>query len=102
MHVFDEAFDVEHGSFVDTAAIMQDMDLIISTDTATAHIAGALGKKVWLLLPYVTDWRWLHNRTDSPWYSSMRIFKQPHPFDWQTMMDELYTVFEKELKINSY
>ncbi len=97
LHVFDEAFDVEHGSFVDTAAVIQEMDLIISADTATAHIAGALGKKVWLLLPYVTDWRWLHNRTDSPWYPTMRIFKQPHPFDWQTMMDELYTVFEKEL-----
>lgn len=97
MHILDESFDVAHGSFVDSAAIMQEMDLIISTDTAIAHLAGALGKKVWLLLPYVTDWRWLHNRTDSPWYPTMRIFKQPHPFDWQSIMDELYTVFEKEL-----
>ena len=97
LHTFDESFDVDHGSFVDTAAVMQEMDLIISTDTATAHLAGALGKKVYLLLPYATDWRWLHDRTDSPWYPTMRIFKQPHPFDWQTMMDELHHVFVKEL-----
>lgn len=97
LHLFDESFDVAHGSFVDTAAAMQEMDLIISTDTATAHLAGALGKKVWLLLPYVTDWRWLHNRTDSPWYPTMRIFKQPHPFDWKTMMNELENSFLHEL-----
>jgi len=97
IHVFDTSFDVAHGSFVDSAAVMQEMDLIISTDTATAHLAGALGKPVWLLLPYATDWRWLHNRTDSPWYPTMRIFKQSHPFDWQTMMDDLYTIFLKEL-----
>ena len=98
LHVFDESFDMQHGSFIDSAAVMQEMDLIISTDTATAHLAGALGKKVWLLLPYVTDWRWIHNRTDSPWYPTMRIFKQPAPFDWQTMMDKLYPIVLKELK----
>ncbi len=96
LHLFDESFDVAYGSFVDTAAVMHEMDLIISTDTATAHLAGAMGKKVWLLLPYNTDWRWLHNRTDSPWYPTMRIFKQPHPFDWQTIMDEVYIAFLQE------
>lgn len=90
LHIFERSFDVDHGNFVDTAAVMQEMDLIISTDTATAHLAGALGKPVWLLLPYVTDWRWIHGRTDSPWYPMMRIFKQSHPFDWQSMMHEVY------------
>lgn len=97
IQLFDESFDVAHGSFVDTAAVMQEMDLIISADTATAHLAGALGKKVWILLPYVTDWRWIHNRTDSPWYPTMRIFKQPHPFDWQTVMDNVHAALLGEL-----
>ncbi len=99
LHVFDKSFDVDHGSFVDTAAVIHEMDLIISTDTATAHLAGAMGKKVWLLLPYATDWRWLHNRTDSAWYPTMRIFKQPHPFDWQSVMESVYETFIKEFQL---
>ncbi len=96
LHIFDESFDVTHGSFMDTAAVMHEMDLIISTDTAIAHLAGAMGKKIWLLLPYVTDWRWLVDRTDSPWYPTMQIFKQPHPFDWKTIMNKLYSSLLKE------
>lgn len=90
IHVFDETFDRTHGSFVDTAAVMQHMDLILSVDTATAHLAGAMGRPVWLLLPWATDWRWLEHRTTSPWYPTMRIFKQPKPFDWQSVMQEVY------------
>ena len=89
-HVFDENFDKTHGSFVDTAAVMQNMDLIISVDTAIAHLAGAMAKPVWLLLPWATDWRWLEHKTTSPWYPTMRIFKQPKPFDWKTVMHEVY------------
>ena len=89
LHAFDN-FDEEHGNFMDTAAIMQHMDLIITIDSAVAHLAGALGRPVWLLLPYATDWRWMHNRTDSPWYPTMRIFKQPHPFDWHSVMTQVY------------
>jgi len=90
---FDETFDKKHGPFMDTAAVMQELDLIISTDTATAHIAGALGRPVWLLLPYATDWRWLAKRADSPWYPTMRIFKQPNPFDWDSIRQKLNAPF---------
>ena len=86
LHIFDDDFDKKHGSFMDTAAVMEQMDLIITVDTAVAHLAGALGRPVWLLLPYSTDWRWIVNRTDSPWYPTMRIFKQPAPFDWDSVM----------------
>jgi len=86
LHIFDDNFDKKHGSFMDTAAVMEHMDLIITVDTAVAHLAGALGRPVWLLLPYSTDWRWIVNRTDSPWYPTMRIFKQPAPFDWDNVM----------------
>jgi hypothetical protein len=86
---FDESFDVAHGPFMDTAALISHLDLVITVDTAIAHLAGALGVRVWLLLPYCTDWRWIVGRTDSPWYPSMRIFKQKEPFDWQAVMNEV-------------
>jgi hypothetical protein len=87
--VFDEHFDKDAGPFMDTAAVMQHLDLIITVDTAIAHLAGALGKKVWLLLPFATDWRWIVGRTDTPWYPTMKIFKQSQPFDWESVMCEV-------------
>jgi hypothetical protein len=69
--------------FLDTAAIMENLDLVISADTAAAHLAGALGKPVWLLLPFVPDWRWMLDREDSPWYPTMRLFRQTEPGDWE-------------------
>jgi len=90
LYTFGDDFDKTHGSFMDTAAVMQELDLIISVDTAVAHLAGGLGKPVWLLLPFATDWRWIHNRTDSPWYPLMRIFKQPYPFDWDSVMHNIH------------
>ena len=69
-----------------TAAIIEQLDLVISVDTATTHLAGALGKPVWLLLPFAGEWRWLHDRADSPWYPTMRIFRQPSPGDWRTVL----------------
>lgn len=68
--------------FADTAALMQELDLIITVDTSLAHLAGALGKPVWVLLPYAPDWRWQLHRDDSPWYPSMTLFRQPSPGDW--------------------
>ncbi len=96
--VFDASFDQKYGNFIDSAAVMQSLDLIITTDTAIAHLAGAMGKRVWLLLPYATDWRWIHDRSDSPWYPTMRIFKQPEPFDWESVMQEVIDAFKKEIQ----
>jgi len=69
--------------FSDTAALIAELDLVISVDTAVAHLAGALGKPVWLLLAYHPDWRWMLERSDSPWYPSMRLFRQAMPGDWR-------------------
>ncbi len=68
--------------FADTAAIVAELDLVISVDTAVAHLAGALARPVWLLVPFVPEWRWLRERTDSPWYPTMRLFRQTCPGDW--------------------
>jgi len=72
--------------FADTAALMMHLDLIISVDTAVAHLAGALGKPVWTLLPFVPDWRWMLDRDDSPWYPTMRLFRQPKLGDWDSVI----------------
>lgn len=72
--------------FSDTAAIIHNLDLIISIDTAVAHLAGALGKPVWTLLPFIPDWRWMLNRNDSPWYPTMRLFRQPSRGDWESVI----------------
>jgi len=79
-----------------TAAIIGQLDLVISVDTATAHLAGALGKPVWLLLPFAGEWRWLHDRTDSPWYPTMRIFRQPTPGDWRTVLSQVLSALRVE------
>ena len=66
-----------------TAALIEALDLVISVDTAAVHLAGALGKPVWVLNRYDQDWRWLRNRTDSPWYPTLRLFRQPQRGDLQ-------------------
>lgn len=73
--------------FLDTAAYLQQLDLVITVDTAVAHLAGSLGRPTWLLLPCVPDWRWLLERPDSPWYPGMRLFRQPRPGDWAAVLD---------------
>lgn len=70
----------------ETAAAIECLDLVISVDTSVAHLAGALGKPVWILLPYNPDWRWLMDRPDSPWYPTVRLFRQPTFGDWPTVM----------------
>lgn len=72
--------------FGDTAAVIAQLDLVITTDTAIAHLAGALGKPTWVLLSFVPDWRWLLDREDSPWYPTMRLFRQTQPGDWEGVM----------------
>ena len=73
--------------FADTAALLDQMDLVVTIDTAVAHLAGALAKPVWVMLPYSADWRWLIDRDDSPWYPSARLFRQQRPRDWHGVVD---------------
>ena len=68
--------------FGDTAALIEAMDLVVSVDTAVAHLAGALAKPVWIMLAFIPDWRWLLDRPDSPWYPTARLFRQTTPGDW--------------------
>ncbi|MDD5104155.1 MAG: tetratricopeptide repeat protein [Desulfuromonadaceae bacterium] len=75
--------------FADTAALISCLDLVITIDTAVAHLAGALGKPVWLMLPPTGDWRWLLEEKDSPWYPSMQIFRQSNEFGWRTVIDRI-------------
>jgi tetratricopeptide (TPR) repeat protein len=75
--------------FADTAALIANLDLIISVDTAVAHLAGAMGKPVWLLLPFAPDWRWMLYRDDTPWYPTMRIFRQSRPGDWDGVLVDI-------------
>ena len=79
----------EFGDFHDTAAAVAALDLVISVDTSVAHLAGALGKPVWVLLPFCPDWRWLLDRDDSPWYPTARLFRQPGIGDWESVMDRV-------------
>ena len=73
--------------FSDTAAVIAQLDLVISVDTSVAHLAGALGKPVWVLLPFCPDWRWLLDRDDSPWYPTARLFRQPRIGDWDSVIE---------------
>jgi ADP-heptose:LPS heptosyltransferase len=75
--------------FAETAAAIVNLDLVISVDTAVAHLAGALAKPVWLLLPFVPDWRWLLDRDDTPWYRTMRLFRQRTPGDWDEVIERV-------------
>lgn len=79
-------FDKKNGRFMDTPAVMLNLDLVITIDTSIVHLAGGLGVQTWLLLPEPPDWRWILNRTDSPWYPTMRLFKQDKLGDWDNVM----------------
>jgi ADP-heptose:LPS heptosyltransferase len=75
--------------FADTAALLDNLDLLISADTAPAHLAGALGKPVWVIAAFFADWRYMLGRSDNPWYSSMQVFRQPRASDWQTPVSQI-------------
>ncbi len=92
MKLIDLTDDFE--DFADTAALIMNLDLVISVDTAVAHLAGALGKPVWTLLPAAGEWRWLLARNDSPWYPTMRLFRQSAPGDWNSVI----TAVARELR----
>jgi tetratricopeptide (TPR) repeat protein len=78
-----------YADFLETAAMLQALDLVITIDTALAHLAGSLGRPAWVLLPRPADWRWLTERSTSPWYSSLRLFRQPAPGDWASVLLEV-------------
>lgn len=78
-----------------TASVIRQLDLIISVDTSVAHLAGALGMQIWTLLPFAPDWRWMTERDDSPWYPTMRLFRQPAPGDWNSVFDKVKNELER-------
>jgi hypothetical protein len=84
------------GDFAATAAAINALDLVITVDTAVAHLAGAMGKPVWILLPFAPDWRWLTGRQDSPWYPTARLLRQPEPEDWRTVLARVAAELRQE------
>ena len=88
--------------FEDTAGYLSQMDLVITVDTAVAHLAGALGKPTWTLLPNAADWRWRMHRSDSPWYPSMRLFRQPSAGDWNRVLEEIsHSLFNHSAQLST-
>ena len=86
---FDGNFDTGTDAFIDTAAIMANCDLIITSDTAVAHLAGALGRPTWVALKYIPDWRWMLNRSDNQWYPTMTLYRQKITGDWASVFDAI-------------
>src|SRR5258707_11619451 len=88
-------FDQGPDAFVDTAAVNANLDLVITTDTAVAHLVGALGRPVWIALKQVPDWRWLLDREDSPWYPTARLFRQRRAGDWDELIARIAAELDK-------
>jgi hypothetical protein len=86
---------------MDTAAVMKNLDLVISCDTATAHLAGALGVPVWVALSFAADWRWLQGRADSPWYPSARLFRQSVLGNWVDVFERLAAALAETVAKNA-
>lgn len=84
---------------MDTAAVMMNLDLIITVDTSIAHVAGALGKEVWMLLPYACDCRWGIEGNSTAWYPTMKLFRQPKPGDWTTVIEQVKVALMKLKKV---
>jgi tetratricopeptide (TPR) repeat protein len=86
----------EIGSFDDTMAILEALDLLISVDTSVVHLAGAMGRPVWVLLAHCADWRWLTGRESSPWYPALRLFRQSTPGGWEAIVDQVADALGRE------
>jgi tetratricopeptide (TPR) repeat protein len=97
--IFTPLIDEDSGPFMDTAAILKTIDLVICTDTALPHLAGALGVPAWLAVPYVPDWRWLLEREDSPWYPTMRLFRQKQHGDWTSVFERIADELKKVARL---
>jgi hypothetical protein len=87
--------DVTAEALVDTAAVMKNLDLVIAVDTSLAHLAGALGVKVWVAMPLASDWRWLTGREDTPWYPTMRLFRQKKLGEWGEVIERMAGALEE-------
>lgn len=87
---FEASFDRDNGAFEDTAALMMLLDLVITVDTSIAHLAGALGVPTWVILPHVADWRWMQKTFESAWYPKMRLYRQQHTGNWDTIIDQIF------------
>lgn len=85
-------------TFADTAAAIENLDLVISVDTAVLHLAAAMGKSAWALIPFSPDWRWLLDRSDSPWYPTLRLFRQKKYADWKEVFEEITQELEKAIQ----
>jgi hypothetical protein len=75
--------------FADTASAVEQLDVVIAVDTSLAHLAGALGRPTWVLLPFAPDWRWMLKRDDSPWYPTVRLFRQTEPGNWSSVIERV-------------
>ncbi|WP_207004589.1 tetratricopeptide repeat protein [Trinickia mobilis] len=83
------SFGAQLADFADTAALLEQLDLVISVDTSIAHLAGALARPAWILLPHYPDWRWMHDRADTPWYPTARLFRQAVAHDWPGVIEQV-------------
>ena len=95
VHLYQEQLS----DFSDTAALIYEMDLIITIDTSVAHLAGALAKKTLILLPFVPDWRWLMTGEKNPWYPTIKLFRQTASLDWNEVIEKLVTELQDYLSV---
>jgi hypothetical protein len=93
-----DQFDEDGGAFADTAAVMMSLDLVVCPNTSVAHLAGALGRDVFLAVPRAGDWRWLVGREDSPWYPTLRLFRQTQSGDWTDVVARMADAVQERLR----
>jgi hypothetical protein len=96
LHIQVEDLEPQLGDFGDLAVIIDQLDLVISIDSPVAHLAGALGKKAWTLLSHVADWRWMLEGESTPWYPTMRLFRQTQPDDWRGLIERVAEALSKQ------
>jgi Flp pilus assembly protein TadD len=96
---FGDSFDKEHGAFIDTAAVAHALDLVITVDTSLAHLVGALNRPVWVMLPVAADVRWMIDKKNTPWYPSMKFFRQTMVGDWRPVIQEIRRELTKKVKV---
>jgi ADP-heptose:LPS heptosyltransferase len=89
-----DATDEYGDGLLPLTSVIAQLDLVITVDTLAAHLAGALGTPAWVMLQYAADWRWMTGRSDSPWYPSLRLFRQSQPGDWRRVVEDILTALK--------